>query len=168
MPTHHLSILNAYLGEQVTALGCRRGKFETTSDGTRSSLTGIQPNGQAAFQWAFAQTAAQEAVRSEEFHTARRLMVGIGPGKSDGSGQPSANRDTVELLIPFNDTERRSYYTVPTVASIYDPATYSYRADEAIYLQQAKASTVAQIYFSDVRIGKAAARIRWYIDGGLV
>lgn len=45
--------INDQLRELLSALGCGRGKFDTTGQGAPSSLSGIRPNGQAAFRWAF-------------------------------------------------------------------------------------------------------------------
>jgi len=55
MPIRYTPAINEYLRDQLTALGCRRGKFDSTGDGRHSSLTGTRPNGQAAFMWAFFQ-----------------------------------------------------------------------------------------------------------------
>jgi hypothetical protein len=47
--------INEQLREQLSALGCRRGKFDCTGDGSRLSLAGTRPDGRAAFKWAFPQ-----------------------------------------------------------------------------------------------------------------
>ncbi|UOQ53062.1 hypothetical protein [Hymenobacter cellulosivorans] len=109
---------------------------------------------------------------SEEYREARRLVVSTGPGYQDGSSQPATNRDTVIATVPYTDGTRRPNYHLPPVAGVYElpagpPDRPYYQPDEPVYLSVA-ASLVVKLFFSDVRIGKAAARLYVCVNGQAV
>ena len=102
--------------------------------------------------------------QSEAFRDARRLRVGLGPGHQDGSGNAAANRNTVSLLIPFDDFTRpigNRQPIVPTVPLMYDPADGSWNATEPVYLSATARCNV------DLRVSyaKASAQVYLLING---
>ncbi|GGG34157.1 hypothetical protein [Hymenobacter glacieicola] len=110
--------------------------------------------------------AVAPAEYSEAFRKARRLRVGLGPGHED-DGAPDSNRSDVVKTIPFDDDTRPIGTVpalVPTVAGVYDSTSFSYTADQAVYVQ-VQARTVVQIVYSSVRLGKAQARVELHING---
>ncbi|WP_400190674.1 hypothetical protein [Hymenobacter sp. B81] len=102
--------------------------------------------------------AAEQGTFAEDFREARALRVGLGPGHEDGSGQPSANRNTVTRQIPFDDFTRdigNMPPVVPSVPGVYDPATFSYTADRTVYVT-AEARCAVEL---TVSYAKASAQV---------
>lgn len=103
---------------------------------------------------------------SEEFREARRLRVGLGAGHED-DGEPSSGRSDVVRTIPFDDYLRPIGNVppiVPTTALVYDPLTFSWRADQVVYVK-ASARTVILIDYSDIRLGRAQGRVELHVNG---
>jgi hypothetical protein len=118
--------------------------------------------------------AVKEASINEDFRTARRLRVGLGPGHEE-SGNEASDRADVVKPIPFDDDRRPIGNVppiVPTVGGIYRKKTVSgtrglvgvYVADQALYVQ-VLARTVVQITYSSVRLGRAQARVELHVNG---
>ena len=106
------------------------------------------------------------AVLSEDFRRARRLRVTTKDGEQD-DGEPSSNRSDVVKTIPFGNSTLPIGTVapiVPTVAGIYNPATYSYRADQTMYVR-VEARTALKIIYSDIRLGRAQAEVELHING---